>query len=120
MLITNIYAIIHGNKFFKKIVENENSIILSFDYNKNCNYDIKVSTWPPIINVSEEGGGTVLFYEAPTYVDMEAMKLTKRGNLVHIILPIRKIKMSRLPSDSKLSNTIYEEVDVEIELSRLM
>lgn len=120
MLFTNIYAIIHDNEFFKRIVENKNSIILSFIYNKHCNYDIKVSTWPPIINITEEGGNTILFYEAPTYINMEAMKVVKRGNLIHIILPIRKIKMSRIPSDSKISNTIYEEVDVEIELFRLM
>jgi len=76
--------------------------------------------WPPCINISEEGGGTILFYEAPHYIDMERMTVHRKEDLVHIVLPKRMTKLDHIPSDAKLMKTVYIEVDPNDELSQLL
>lgn len=119
--LPTLYADIYTNKYFIDINNFENSIVLSFEPDPVCNYEIKFSFWPPIVNVSKEGEGTIIFYEAPTYVDMERMSVQKRGKLVDILLPIRKIKMNKLPEiNYKHVKINYEEMDINTELSMLM
>lgn len=121
ILLPTLYADIYSNKYFIEINKLQNSIVLTFETELNCNYDIKFSFWPPIVNVSKEGEGTILFYEAPTYVDMERMSVYKRPQFVDILLPIRRIKIDKIPSDNyKHVKVYYEEIDVERELSMLM
>ena len=98
----------------------ENSIILTFKPESGCVYDIQISVWPPVINISEEGWGTVLHYEAPQEVDMERITAHRKGELVHVVLPKRMLKMDRIPTEAKMSPTIYQEIDAEKELSQLL
>lgn len=115
-----IYASVYDNEFFKMERIFENSIILTFKPEAGCVYDIHVSVWPPVINISEEGWGTVLHYEAPTSIDMEKITAHRKGDLVHVVLPKRIMKMNRIPSDAKVSPTIYKEIDTEEELSQVL
>tara|TARA_E500000331_G_scaffold355749_1_gene412051 strand:- start:1847 stop:2242 length:396 start_codon:yes stop_codon:yes gene_type:complete len=121
LLIPTLYADIYSNKIFADINKFENSIILTFEPDPLCNYDIKFSFWPPRINVTKEGEGSVLYYDAPSYIDMERISVVKRDQLVHIILPIRRLKLDRIPEDNfKHIKVYYEEIDIETELSMLM
>ena len=98
----------------------EQSIILTFKPESGCVYDIHISVWPPVINISEEGWGTVLHYEASQDVDMERITAHRKGELVHVVLPKRIMKMDRIPSDAKVNNDIYLEIDAEAELSQVL
>ena len=120
VLLTPIYSSIHSNEFFQEETILQNSIILTFKPSPSCDYDVKVSVWPPVINITEEGYGTVLYYEAPHYIDMEKITAHRRGDLVHFVLPKRMVKMDTIPTGAKMSGTIYQEIDVETELSFMM
>ena len=120
LLATAIYAQLYDNEFFKMERIFQNSIILTFKSEPGSAYDIKVSVWPPVINISEEGYGTVLFYEAPQSVNMEKLTVHRKGELVHIVLPKRIYKMDRIPSDSKINLNVYQEIDIDMELSQVI
>jgi hypothetical protein len=120
LLATAIYAQLYDNEFFQMERVFENSIILTFQPDPGCVYDIHVSVWPPVINISEEGYGTVLFYEAPQSVDMEKITAHRKGELVHVVLPKRIYKMDRIPSDSKINLNVYQEIDIDMELSQVI
>ena len=120
MLLSPIYSSIHSNEFFQEETILQNSIVLTFKPSPQCDYDVQISVWPPIINVTEKGGEVVLFYEAPTYIDMEKITAHRKGELVHFVLPKRMIKMDRIPTGAKMSRTVYLEIDAEAELERMM
>lgn len=120
LVFANIYAQLHDNEFFQTEQMLQNSIILTFKPDSTCKYDVIISVWPPCINISEEGGGTILFYEAPHYIDMERMTVHRKEDLVHIVLPKRMTKLDHIPSDAKLMKTVYIEVDPNDELSQLL
>ena len=120
LLMTVIYAQLYDNEFFQMERVFENSVILTFKPEPGCVYDIKVSVWPPVINISQEGYGTVLYYDAPQTVDLERITAHRKGDLVHVVLPKRIYKMDRIPSDGKVSVTVYKEIDAELELSQVI
>ena len=121
VFLPTLYADIYTNPYFVNINRFKNSIILSFEQDPGCNYDIQFSFWPPIVNVTKEGEGTILFYEAPTYIDMERLSVVKQRELVHIILPVRRIKLDKIPENNfKHVKVYYEEINIKTELSMLM
>ena len=120
LLLVNIYAQLHDNEFFQTETILQNSIVLTFRPDASCKYDVTISVWPPAINISGEGVGTVLFYEAPAYIDMERMTVHRKEDLVHIVLPKRMAKLDHIPSDAKVMKTVYVEVDPQEQLSQLL
>lgn len=120
LFITVIYAQLYDNEFFQMERVFENSIILTFKPEPGCVYDIKVSVWPPVINISQEGYGTVLYYDAPQSVDLEKITAHRYGDLVHVVIPKRIYKMDRIPTDGKVAVTVYKEIDAETELSQVI
>lgn len=120
LCIPLIYAQLHDNEFFQTETILQNSIVLTFRPDASCKYDVVISVWPPAINISGEGIGTVLFYEAPTYIDMERMSVHRKEDLVHIVLPKRMAKLDHIPSDAKVMKTVYVEVDPNEQLSQLL
>ena len=93
---------------------------MTFKPDASCKYDVVISVWPPAINISGEGVGTVLFYEAPHYIDMERMSVHRKEDLVHIVLPKRMAKLDHIPSDAKVAKMVYIEVDPQEQLSQLL
>ena len=67
LLLVNIYAQLHDNEFFQTETILQNSIVLTFRPDASCKYDVTISVWPPAINISGEGVGTVLFYDCLLY-----------------------------------------------------
>ena len=120
LFTVNIYAQLYDNEFFQQEHVLQNSIVLTFKPDASCKYDVTISVWPPAINISGEGLGTVLFYEAPTYIDMERMSVHRKEDLVHIVLPKRMAKLDHMPSDAKVMKTVYVEVDPNEQLSQLL
>ena len=120
LISVHIYAQLHDNEFFQTETMLQNSIVLTFKPDNNCKYDVVISVWPPAINISGEGVGTVLFYEAPHYIDMERMSVHRKEDLVHIVLPKRIAKLDHIPSDAKVMKTVYLEVDPNEQLSQLL
>ena len=120
LFTVNIYAQLYDNEFFQQEHILQNSIVLTFKPDASCKYDVTISVWPPAINISGEGLGTVLFYEAPTYIDMERMSVHRKEDLVHIVLPKRMAKLDHMPSDAKVMKTVYVEVDPNEQLSQLL
>ena len=120
IMMVNIYGQLYDNDFFQMENMFQNSIILTFKPEAGRKYDIKIAVWPPVINVSEEGGEDVLFYEVPTYIDMESITAHQKGDLVHLVLPKRMLKITRLPNEQKVNSFIYQEIDAEGELSQLL
>ena len=118
--VINIYAQLYDNEFFQMENIFDKSIVLTFKPEPGCTYDIKIAIWPPVINISEEGGGTVLFYEVPQYIDMESISAHRKGELVHLVLPKRLMKMDRMPMEHRVNSIVYEEIDAETELSQLV
>ena len=120
IMVVNIYGQLYDNDFFQMENMFQNSIILTFKPEMGRKYDIKIAVWPPVINVSEEGGEDILFYEVPTYIDMESISAHRKGDLVHLVLPKRMLKINRLPNEQKVNSFIYQEIDPESELSQLL
>ncbi|MAP73539.1 MAG: hypothetical protein CMJ55_04675 [Planctomycetaceae bacterium] len=120
LFTVNIYAQLYDNEFFQQEHILQNSIVLTFKPDASCRYDVTISVWPPAINISGEGVGTVLFYEAPHYIDMERMSVHRKEDLVHIVLPKRMAKLDHIPSDAKVAKMVYIEVDPQEQLSQLL
>ena len=120
LLFGVIYAQLYDNEFFQMETVLQNSIVLTFKPERGCQYDIKIAVWPPVINISEEGGPDVLYYEVPHYIDIESISAHQKGDLVHLVLPKRMTRRTRLPDEQKVQTMVYLEIDAENEISQLV
>jgi len=97
----------------------KNSIILEFKTEPGIDYDIKISPRPPILHVNEVGGGVVINYSIPQYVDIQRIEAIYNGEFLHLFLPKMIDNSIQWVEEGKMYKLKYKPVSVVDELEKL-